>query len=150
MRKASILDPWSYSRTQFFFSTLGKFSCILWPWPWKRKNNTVDFFTLPREEETQQAAQWSWTRLAFQSGSISSFSFAQMLSRVGQTWTANSNNYSKIKQLHSWRYLQIETQTESRFQDKDFLPWIHSPSRLKKHWLNLWWVLKIAPIPVAH
>lgn len=85
--------PEAIAELNFFFLLLANFPAFFGPGHGKGKIIQLAFFTLPREEATQQAEQWSWTRLAFQSGSISSFSFAQMLSRVGQTWTANSNNY---------------------------------------------------------
>lgn len=127
-----------------FFSTLGEFSCILWPWPWKRKNNTLDFFYIAQRgsNPTGRAMKLNPSLLPVR------FNFKLQL--CTNVIRSGPDLNSKLKQLHTWRSLQIETQTESGLQDKDFLPWIYSPSRLKKYWLCLWWILKIAPIPVAH
>lgn len=144
MRKASILDPWSYSKAPFFLLLLANFAAFFGPGHGKAKTRQLTFLHWPERKQPNR-----------QSNEVEPFSPSTPVQF--QAWTLHKryhrsgpNLNSKFKQLQIWRSPQIETQSKSWLQDKDFLPWTRSPGRLQKYWIHLWWILKIAPIPAAH
>lgn len=131
--------PEAPAKLHFFPLLLANFPAFFGPGHGKGKTRQLTFLHSP---ERKQPNRQSNEDEPFSSSTPVQF----------QAWTLHKryhhsgpNLNSKFNHLQIWRSPQAETQSKSWLQDKDFLACAHSPSRLQKYWIHLWWILKIAP-----